>query len=75
MRVTALTVITILSAGVFCACSSFRPHTRTTPTSTGTVLEPRGPGDATPDGGDIGARVPRVGEPGAAAGRSVARTA
>jgi hypothetical protein len=71
MRATAFGVITILSAGVFCACSSFRPHVRTPSAPRGGVFEPRRPGDATSGGGDIGGQVPRVGVAGSMAGRAV----
>lgn len=69
-RATLFTVITMLSAGVLCACSSFRPRASTGSGSNGGRFEPRRPGD-TRTGGDIGGRGLPVGAPAAVAGRAV----
>ena len=69
-RVSLFTVVTMLSAGVLCACTSFRPRASSGPSSKGGLLQPRRPSDA-PAGGDIGGRRLPVGAPAAVAGREV----
>ena len=64
------TVITMLSVGVICACSSFRPRASSGAIAKGGQFEPRRPGDR-PAGGDIGGRGIPVGAPAAVAGRAV----
>ena len=69
-RTTLVTVVTMLSVGVLCACSGFRPRESSGPTSTGGPLQPGRRGSA-PAAGDIdGRRIP-VGAPPAIAGRAV----
>jgi hypothetical protein len=72
-RATVVSVLTMLSAGVLCACSSFRPHSRPGTGSRGGLFEPRRAGDGS-DGGGIGGRVLPAGSPAPGAGRAAGGT-
>ncbi|MFL5617176.1 MAG: hypothetical protein ACJ79A_02135 [Gemmatimonadaceae bacterium] len=69
----ATSVMTMLSAGVLCACSSFRPHSRTGSGSRGGLFVPRRPDDAPGEDG-IDGRVLPAGSPSPGAGRAVGGT-